>query len=133
VALAGEGDVVLLNSGLQLDDHEDLARPDEDRIHDLTPFMRPADNLGVQTAAVAGADRFVGTYGGLSYLPPFYGVPSFSFMADSKSMLPHHLALAQRVFSGPEYGSFYAIDPRDADELRLVLGGAQAASRSTSA
>jgi hypothetical protein len=121
-AIAAHGDVALLNSGLSLDDHEDLPRPDDDRIVDLTPYMRAHDNLHLQSLAVAGADFFVGTYGGLSYLPPFYGVPSVSFLADQASMLPHHLALAQRLFAGPEYGAFYALDPRDAGLLERVLG-----------
>ena len=40
----------------------------------LPAHLDVRENLAVQTALVAGASAFVGTYGGFSYLAPFLGV-----------------------------------------------------------
>ena len=36
--------------------------------------MTPENNLAVQTEVIRGAEAFVGTYGGFSYLAPLCGV-----------------------------------------------------------
>ena len=41
--------------------------------------MTPRNNLDVQSRIIARSHCFVGTYGGLSYLAPFYGKPSIAF------------------------------------------------------
>jgi hypothetical protein len=47
---------------------------------------------------VAGARAFVGTYGGFSYLAPFYRVPSFAYYGDPDGFSPKHLAMARSAF-----------------------------------
>ena len=65
--------VVLLNQPYSVDDHSDLgAGP----VYAFNDAMALASNLEVQTAVIGRAKAFVGTYGGLSYLAPFLGVPS---------------------------------------------------------
>ena len=59
--------------------------------------MPPPRNLAVQTAVIARARAFVGTYGGYSYLAPFCGVPSLAFYSEPTFKL-HHLHVAQHVF-----------------------------------
>ena len=44
--------------------------------------MTPRNNLAVQTKVISGARAFIGTYGGLSYLAPFYGVNSLAFYSN---------------------------------------------------
>lgn len=79
--LAAIGPVVTTGLKSTLDDHEHLTFGGE--VIDLSDQLPPNINLGVQTELVRRADRFVGTYGGLSVLPAFAGRPSFSFYAES--------------------------------------------------
>ncbi len=64
-------------------------------------------NLAVQTAVIARARAFVGTYGGYSYLAPFCGVPSLAFYSEPTFKV-HHLQVAQHVFAtaGRRHSSF---------------------------
>jgi hypothetical protein len=48
---------------------------------------------------VAGARRFVGTYGGFAYLAPFYGIAAESYYSEPGAFSMRHLELAQDVFS----------------------------------
>ena len=59
----------------------------------------PQTNLLVQSAVVARARRFVGTYGGFAYLAPFYGVRADSYYGDSQAFSMRHLDLAQDVLA----------------------------------
>lgn len=89
--------VVLLNTGLELDDHAESLS--EELISGLTNVttiraqVTPRNNLAVQTYVVAKASLFVGTYGGFSYLGPFYGVPSISFYSEREHFFQTHLEL----------------------------------------
>src|SRR5581483_3355539 len=51
-------DVVVLTSGQQLDEHREWV-PAGARIHDSSAWVRPEDNLAVQTALVARARRLL--------------------------------------------------------------------------
>lgn len=73
--------VVLLNSGIHADEHQDVivkAMPNVVKLTDLTD-VTPANNLAVQSAVLARAMGFVGTYGGLSQLALRLGRPSVSY------------------------------------------------------
>jgi hypothetical protein len=93
-ALAARGPVVSLATGLQLDDHatEDGQALD---VRGLPAEMHPRDNLALQTAIVAGASSFVGTYGGFSYLAPFVGVRATAYYGDPNGFSPRHLLMAR--------------------------------------
>ena len=69
LALAEHEDVVLLTTGLALDDHAEPGAVAHPRIHGLGD-LAPRDNLAVQTRVLARARALVGTYGGPSYLAP---------------------------------------------------------------
>jgi len=132
--LARHGDVVILGSGIKLDDHDDWQLPAQGRIHTLDRHLSPASNLDTQTRAIAGARAFVGSYGGFSYLAPCYGVPSLSFYADRDGFLPYHLEHAQRVFNRRGGAHFTALETRDAALVDSLLGewgegGAEPAAR----
>jgi hypothetical protein len=92
--LAASGPVVSLATGLRLDDHDgdDLASIG---VHRLPGQLHPRDNLAVQTAAVAGASAFVGTYGGFSYLAPFLGVPATAYYSNVHGFSQRHLSMAR--------------------------------------
>jgi hypothetical protein len=120
--LARHSNVVLLNTGMTFDEHHDFDPETAARIHRFDALMTPANNLRIQSAIISRARAFVGTYGGLSYLPPFYGVPSVSFYSDWTRFAHHHLALAQRTFRGPGWGHFLALDVNEAPLLHLAQG-----------
>jgi hypothetical protein len=119
--LAESTNVVVLNTGINLDDHRDYVAGTRDRIHYVDDLMTPDGNLEVQTAVIAGARAFVGTYGGFSYLAPLYGVQSLAFYSEYDQFFAHHLDFAQRVFHRLGAGSLVPLDVRDADVIRLAL------------
>jgi hypothetical protein len=105
--LSARRPLVDLDTGLRQDDHVSLASaPAALRLGDLG--IPPARNLAVQTAVLARAEAFVGTYGGLSYLPPLLGVPSLALYTNS-GFFHQHLERAQRLFSNRGFGGFSAV------------------------
>jgi len=96
--IAREHDIVLLNSGLKVDEHDDYGDP---RFRDLASLGAPVtlqNNLEMQTAVVAGARAFVGTYGGFCYLAPLCGIPAVAFYGDHLFYL-YHRYMADVVFA----------------------------------
>ena len=83
--------VVLLDTGLSVDDHADYAFGGIANVLNAKPWMTPRTNLGLQTALVAHARSFVGTCGGLVWLAPFLGVPTVGVYADDRQLAPHLL------------------------------------------
>lgn len=120
--LAESTDIVMLNPGLKLDDHWDLRPSTSSRVHSVAHLMTPRNNLEVQTKIITRARAFVGTYGGLSYLPPFYGTSSLAFYSESRAFVVQHLELARRVFSDMKRGSYVVLDVNDLDMVQLALG-----------
>ena len=96
--LAAEGPVVLLTTGVALDDHRAYLSSEGQSIDPAT-IAPPSENLRVQSAIVANADRFVGTYGGFSYLAPFYGVPCTAYYADATAFSRAHLTMAHTALA----------------------------------
>src|SRR6266545_2528317 len=115
-------DVVLLNTGQRFDDHEDIAKGTPGRIHTIDHLMTPATNLDVQTRIIAGAEAYVGTYGGFSYVAPLAGTHALTFYSHITGFRFDHLEVAKRVFSGLRKGSFVELDLRSVDLLRLGFG-----------
>jgi hypothetical protein len=95
-SLTEEIPVVLLNTGLRLDDHEDVDLPGKN-VYRVDELMRLEQNLEIQTEIISRAHAFVGTYGGLAYLGPFYGVPSISFYSSEDELVPAHLDVSWRL------------------------------------
>ena len=121
-ALAETTNVVVLNPPMQIDDHEDVQIAARGRVHNIAHLMTPRTNLEVQTQVIARARAFLGTHGGLSYLPPFYGVKSLSFYSAPAAFSMQHLELARRAFTRMQPGSYVALHVDDLDTLRLTLG-----------
>ena len=109
--------VVLMSTSVRLDEHSDYQATANANVVVVDAHTAPNRNLELQTRLVAGARGFIGTYGGFSYLAPFYGVPSLSFFSRRDGFESHHLDLASRVFDRLLPGGFVALDCRAA---RLV-------------
>jgi hypothetical protein len=101
--------VVVLNPGMVIDDHADFGAYEFSKIYAIDSSLTAGSNLGIQSAVVSRAKAFLGTYGGLAYLAPFYNVPSVSFYSDFRSLVPQHLELANDVFSELSPGKFIAL------------------------
>jgi hypothetical protein len=104
--------VVLLSTALRLDEHSDFQTSGASGLYVVDAHAVPQRNLEVQTRLIAGSRGFVGTYGGFSYLAPFYGVRSLSFFSRRAGFESHHLELADRVFDQLLPGGFVALDRR---------------------
>ncbi len=80
----------------------------------LAPHMAAVDNLAIQSSVIANAQAFVGTNGGLSFVPPFYGVPSLSFWSTMRfankpgTHAWDEIYLCNRVFNRPGWGQYWA-------------------------
>jgi hypothetical protein len=119
--LAEHTPVVLLNPGFSVDDHSDWA-PESGRVVTIDRHLSPASNLSVQSAVIARARTLIGSYGGYSYLAPFYGVPAVSFYSRPSFKL-HHLHAAQRAFERLGAPQLSVIDVRQAPVVQSALGG----------
>jgi len=113
--VSAQAPVVLLSTSVRLDDHHDFAPTAASGLHVVDAHRDPQKNLERQTRIIAGSRGFVGTYGGFSYLAPFYGVRSVSFFSRRTMFKTHHLALADRVFDRLLPGGFIAMDRHAAD------------------
>ena len=75
----------------------------------------------MQTKVISGASAYIGNYGGLSYVAPFYGVRSLAFYSSPEHVAPHHLDLMNRAAAKLKRGSFVALDVQALDLLSLVV------------
>jgi len=112
--------VALLSTTVRLDEHSDYQPASGSGVFVVDAHETPHKNLERQTELIAGARGFVGTYGGFSYLAPFYGVPSLSFFS-RRGFEAHHLDLAHRVFDRMLPGGFVALDRRDSAQVDPAL------------
>src|SRR4030095_24955 len=120
-SIARDIPVVLLNTGLSLDDHEDVDVGNNKNVYRLDHLTSPQRNLEIQTRIISEARAFVGSYGGLAYLGPFYGVPSVGFYSHESELVPAHLDVGWRL--GRSTGApLTTLDARSAGTLRMLLG-----------
>lgn len=91
--------VVLLNSGIHTDEHQDVIVKPMANVMKLTDLceVTPANNLAVQSAVLARAMGFVGTYGGLSQLALRLGKPSVSYYHEWGGTAIAHKHLADAI------------------------------------
>ena len=120
LALAERSDVVMLDTGLALDDHEDYSFALASRIHSVRESLRPRDNLAVQTAIISRASSFVGTCGALAWLAPMLGVDTTAVLADAR-FLHGHLQVARRVYQVIDGGRFSPLDISAFEQLGLPM------------
>ena len=125
-AISRQVPVVLLNTPFRVDDHRDVMVDGGRVITIAAQNMTPERNLAVQTAVIARARGFVGTYGGYSYLAPLCGVSSLAFYS-ARTFKAHHLHVAQRVFERLGGATVVPLDVNDVPLVRLAVAGAFAA------
>jgi hypothetical protein len=97
--LAAQQPVVLLNAPVHADEHVDFDVKDQPNLYRLKDLvtMTPQNNLAVQSAVLAKAVGFVGTYGGLAQLALLYKKPTVSFYQDWQGTLVAHKHLADAM------------------------------------
>jgi hypothetical protein len=117
VGLAERTPVVMLDTGLALDDHVDYSFASS-RIHSVRDALTPRDNLAVQTAIISRASSFVGTCGALAWLAPMLGVDTTAVLADAR-FLHGHLQVARRVYQLMDGGRFSPLDISAFEQLGL--------------
>lgn len=91
--------VIVLNSGLALDDHLDYIPKDVPNVVVLSERipMTASNNLLVQSAVLAKADAFVGTYGGMAQLALTFRKPVLSVYDDWHSTALAHKHLSELI------------------------------------
>ncbi len=119
-SLAERTNVVLLDTGLVLDEHADYPFSPSGRIISAKPWMTPSNNLGVQTQIIAGAQAFVGTCGSVAWLAPMLGVNTSAVYMDPK-WLHAHLGVMLRASHRAGAGRFAAVDLRALDPLGVPV------------
>jgi hypothetical protein len=117
--LSETSEIVLLNSGLDID-HLEVPAATSSRVHSVAQLMTPRTSLDIQTKVITRARAFVGSYGGLSYLPPFYGVRALAFYGGGR-LVPEHFELVRRAMRGMPRGSYVAMDVHDLELVQTVL------------
>lgn len=120
LALAEKTPVVILDTGLTIDDHDDYTLKGASRVSSVRDALRPRDNLAVQTAIIAGAQAFVGTCGSLAWLAPMLGIDTTAVYADPR-FLHGHLQVARRIYQVLGGGRFSPLDLTALDQLGLTL------------
>lgn len=108
-SLAMRTPVVLLDTDVRVDEHEDFSFQDVPNASSARTLMTAANNLGVQTQIIAGARAFVGTCGSVAWLAPMLGVDTTALLADA-GFLHAHLHVARRAFHRLGAGAFSPCD-----------------------
>ena len=117
--VADEMPVVVLDTGLSLDDHQDFLFEELPNVIRLPERLMPATNLTVQTKVIAGAALFLGTCGSLAWLAPMLGTPTIGVYADDRFLAPH-LFVARHAYRLMNAALFTTIDLAAVDALDLV-------------
>ena len=129
-AMAERLPVVMLDTGMATDEHEDYLFGGLPNVISLRDRLDPRTNLGVQTSVVAGAEAFIGTCGSLAWLAPMLGVDTVAVYADDRLLLSH-LYFAGRAYRAMNAARFDTLDLRAVMHLELlarVPAGADIAS-----
>ena len=123
---ASQMPVVMLDTGMATDEHQDYLFRDIPNVTSLRDRLEPKTNLGVQTAAVAGAQGFIGTCGGLAWLAPLLGVDTLAVYSEER-FLVSHIFLATQAFRLAGAARFDTLDLRAVTELDLLASAAAVA------
>lgn len=119
--LAQVGSVVVLGSGVHHDDHLDLSftGPNITNLIDAFPMR---ENLALQSAVMAKATTFVGTYGGTMQLAVRLGKPSVGFYLQFTGTTYGHKSLTEWLAIQQRLPIFIGT-PQQADLMRQVVQG----------
>ncbi len=118
--------VVMLDTGMATDEHEDYLFRDIPNVTSLRDRLSPATNLGVQTATIAGAQGFIGTCGSLAWLAPLLGVDTLAVYSEER-FLVSHIFFAVQAYRQAGTARFDTLDLRAVTELDLLASAAAVA------
>lgn len=122
-AIAKKLPVVIIDS-FHADDHADMHLGAIDNCIRLSALTEqtPLNNLAIQSAVIARAKAYVGTYGGMAQGAMRWGVPTLALYDQFGQTAPEHLALTQHL-SLRTGVPFIVAQPKDVDGvLPVVLG-----------
>lgn len=114
--VAAESPIVTLDTGLAVDEHQDLLFDGIPGVMHLAPHLTPQRNLGVQAAIIQRASAFVGTCGGLAWLAPLLGTKTLAVYADDELLAPH-LYAARQTYRAVDAAPFTPLDVRAFDAV----------------
>lgn len=118
--------VVMLDTGMATDEHQDYVFRDIANVISLRDRLAPSRNLGVQTAAIAGSQGFIGTCGSLAWLAPLLGVNTLAVYSEER-FLVSHIYFAGQAFRQAGAARFETLDLRAVTELDLFVSAAAVA------
>jgi hypothetical protein len=108
-------------AGVDGRDQREYVPPPDVPLHHIDHLVAPERSVAVHAAIVAAADAYVGTYGGLAYIGPAFGVRSVTLAAVG-SFFPPHRGVAEHVFGERDSQLLTVINAADQPLLRRVLG-----------
>ena len=114
--LAQDSAVVLLDTGMALDEHADYPFAGIPNVSSLRGLLTPPNNLAVQTQVIAAADAFVGTCGSVAWLAPFLGVPTVAAYVEDRFLLSHFF-VARHAYRQADAAAFLPLDLHGAAAL----------------
>ena len=117
--LATKMPIVSLATGLPADDHTDINIPN---VPTLAGHVTPQNNLALQSAVIAKAQAFIGTYGGTMQLAVRLGVPAAGFFTQFQGTSHAHLVLTQFLGVNAQRPVFVGRPP-DASFIAQILTG----------
>jgi hypothetical protein len=123
---ASQMPVVMLDTGMATDEHQDYLFGDIPNVTSLRDRLVPKTNLGVQTLVIAGAQGFMGTCGSLAWLAPLLGVNTLAVYSEER-FLVSHIFLAAQAFRQAGAARFDTLDLRAVTELDLLASAAAVA------
>ena len=121
--LAAQSPVVVLSTGLRLDEHEDFLFGGLTNVTTVDAQMRPQINLGLQTEIIRRSSLFVGTAGSLAWLAPMLGVDTIGMYADDRFLGPHFYAARYAYASMDAAGRFMPLDLQVAGRFEFAQKG----------
>ena len=118
-SLAEETTVVVLDTEIKADDHEEASIRPSGRVLKPLAGARPEENLGLQSAVAARARAWIGTYGGRNHIAASYGIPCLSLADDRGDFLPSYLDVLWRLarVTGAPYS---VLETSDLDRLTAL-------------
>lgn len=116
--LTSDTDVVLLNTGLELSGGDDMLLAPAPRLHRIDQIVTPQNNLDVQTKIISRARLFIGSYTGLSLIPPFCGVGAIAFYSNSEALSGRHAELTRRNVAQLQGAAFVPLHVNDWSLIR---------------
>ena len=125
-AAASRMPVVMLDTGMATDEHEDYLFRDIPNLVSLRDQLSPNTNLAVQTAAIAGSQGFIGTCGSLAWMAPLLGVDTLAVYSEER-FLVSHVFFAGQAYRQAGAARFDTLDLRAVTELDLLASAAAVA------